>query len=385
MDRRLEALSKDLRLVSVLDRDQLADRLEAWDRLGLPEHDDIELSFKRISWERPVFGEQATLEEATARTARIVFNRHKQNVTFDTEFKVFSANAQRFELAGLRPWTRRESGQRMKIRPDEQTDLLGTLASSLARLARADFTTVRRTVLSAKIPSLSAASYLLFATHPMREAETIDGANLAPYLTFYAFGDTDEEPFAEGTAAVVHEVISLLEVEAGSRAAPLSERDVERHRQRAERLRIWLQSQTHLGGASLFEQERYALPIPVALVAVVSEHEDLPLRWSKPCVAMFEYLAETDPARLIRLIDGGALSPADLTFAAEVAGKLPAELAVASLLRLLTHVSPVVREGAVYGLAQHRSDLVDTRLRQIATNDDSLGVRETAASLFEDV
>ena len=46
---------------------------------------------------------------------------------------------------------------------------------------------------------------------------------------------------------------------------------------------------------------------------------------------------------------------ATLTFAAEAAGDVPEWLypdTVAHLAQLLTHASPVVREGAVYGLAK---------------------------------
>lgn len=395
MDRRLDTLSTELGLVSVMDRDQLATRLEAWDNLGLPDHLDIELSFSDVPWQRPVFGEQTTLEDVTAHAARIEFNHRKQEVTFDPEFKVFSAVARHYELAGLRPWTRRESSnQEMKIRPDEQADFIGALVSSLARLPHADFATLPRAVLSARVPAAGKANYLLFVTHPMREAETIERPLLAPYLTFYAFDDDSDIPMAAGTAAEVHEVISLLEVEASVRAAPRAAIAVEQHQRRAERLRGWVRAQTHLGAASLFEQARYALPIPVALIAIVgeeianvaqgSESSETHLMWSKPCVAMFEFLIESDPARLIRLIDSGTLEPADLTFAAEIAGRAPGETSVESLLRLLVHPSPVVREGAVYGLSRQRSRRVEDRLRELTVTDPSPGVREAAIHVLED-
>ena len=396
MDRQLDALSTELRLVSVLDRDQLAERLEVWDRLGLPEHVDMELSFSNVQWQRPVFGERSSVEEVTARTARIEHDRRKQTVTFDPEFKVFSAGARAFELAGLRPWTRRELGsQQMKIRPDEQMDFLGALASSLARLPRGDFAILETRALSDRIPALARARYLLFATHPMREAETSEDARSAPYLTFYAFGDVGEEPISIGTAAEVHAVISLLEAAASAKSVHLADHDVQSHRRQADRLRSWIRGRAHLGGASLFEQERYELPIPVALVAIVGggrvvagvspRSGELPLEWERPCVAMFEYLADVDPVRLVRLIESGSLEPADLTFAAEAAGRSPGEIVVESLLRLLSHSAAIVREGAAYGLSRHRTSEVDERLREMAKGDGSPGVREAVAQILEDV
>lgn len=269
MDRQLETLSTDLRLVSVLDRDQLSARLKVWCGLGLPDEVDIDLSFGSVSWQRPVFGANSVLEDATADTARIECGRQRKSVTFDPEFKVFAAGAQQYELAGLRPWTRRDvAGQQMKIRPDSQVDFLGALASSLARLPRADFATLRASVLVDQLPSLVGVRYILFVTHPMREAESIEGARVAPYLTFYAFDEKSENPLAVGAAAEVHEVISLLEKEANAERVSLADADVERYLRHASRLRTWVHRQAHLGGRSLFEQERYELPIPVALIAV---------------------------------------------------------------------------------------------------------------------
>lgn len=108
------------------------------------------------------------------------------------------------------------------------------------------------------------------------------------------------------------------------------------------------------------------------------------LPWQKPCVAMFEYLAEADPSRLIRMIDGGTLPPEDLTFAVEIAGRLLEDIAVPSLLKMLIHESAVVREGAIYGLGHHRSERIDSRLREISESDPSLGVRDAAAATLED-
>lgn len=392
MDRRLKTLSTELRIVSVLDRNQLADRLEAWTQLGLPDNEDVDLAFSVVAWNRPVFGERTTTELSHARTARITRNGSAQNITFDPEFKLFSAAAERFQLAGLRPWTNGEHGQQMKIRPDGAVDLLGALTASLARLPRADFATVRAGALAGCIPPLAAARYLLFATHPMREAETASHSRMAPYLTFYAFGENGDDPLAEGSAADVHALITMLEREATTRPYAPSQENMRAYLHHGERLRKWLVRRTQLGGTSLFGAGHYALPVPVALVAVVGEpgldvafdEGDRVLPWAAPCVAMFEHLAETDPTRLIRMISAENLSPPDLTFAAEVAGKLPGDTARAALLSLLSHPSALVREGAVYGLRHHRSAVVDEQLRALATRDDSAGVREAAHTVLED-
>jgi hypothetical protein len=67
--------------------------------------------------------------------------------------------------------------------------------------------------------------------------------------------------------------------------------------------------------------------------------------------ALFEFLATSYPSRLFDLIQFGQLSPTQLTFAAEWAGRAaPKQRAKLTLLPLLRHPSPVVREGAIYGL-----------------------------------
>lgn len=61
--------------------------------------------------------------------------------------------------------------------------------------------------------------------------------------------------------------------------------------------------------------------------------------------------AHEDPARLLGLIIGGGLDPADVALAAEVAGReCETPEVVDVLLALLEHPSPVAREGAIHGL-----------------------------------
>lgn len=106
---------------------------------------------------------------------------------------------------------------------------------------------------------------------------------------------------------------------------------------------------------------------------------------AKPSVALFERLAAREPAKLVALIEAGTLRPSDLTFAAEIVGRIPQpELIVPVLTRLLDHSSPLIREGAVYGLSNHMSDTVRATLRRVVEGDASPGVREAAQSVLED-
>ena len=67
------------------------------------------------------------------------------------------------------------------------------------------------------------------------------------------------------------------------------------------------------------------------------------------------------------------IDPSRLTFEAEELGERPG--ASEPLLKLLTHDSPLVREGAVDGLANHMKMIID-RMRQVQQQDSSKGVRQ---------
>ena len=96
------------------------------------------------------------------------------------------------------------------------------------------------------------------------------------------------------------------------------------------------------------------------------------------CEEEFVYLAEQNPAELVRLMKSTlADRPNLLTFAAEAVGRIAnAALVVAILLPLLSHADPVVREGAVYGLSPHLGSSLDAReaLRDMVKSDPSPGV-----------
>jgi len=100
----------------------------------------------------------------------------------------------------------------------------------------------------------------------------------------------------------------------------------------------------------------------------------------------FESLAVNNPARLITLIERGRLADHDLTFAAEALGRVAdASAAIAVLRKLTHHDSPVVREGAVYGLSRHVRSYPDARsaVATLASNDSSPGVRAAAIEALD--
>jgi len=119
------------------------------------------------------------------------------------------------------------------------------------------------------------------------------------------------------------------------------------------------------------------LPPPIA--------QRIASRWREPCEAAFEYLAEHSPPHLLQLIERGKLDAADLTFAAEIAGRVADSVAVRhTLLALLSHPEAVVREGAIYGLARHLDSAVRQQLSELAAKDPSAAVRTAAADALDE-
>lgn len=105
-------------------------------------------------------------------------------------------------------------------------------------------------------------------------------------------------------------------------------------------------------------------------------------RWPRQCAEMFDDLAEHNPDELIRMIVAQEIEHALLTFAAESLGRTKAAQAIPTLLRLLKHEWPPVREGAIYGLEHHlragRTNGLVKVLRDISENDPSKGVQAAA-------
>lgn len=270
MQERLTSLQRELHTKWVIDRNKLAGRLELWGKLSakLPQRDknSIELSFGAVNWERPVFGEVATMEPAVARVATI----HGTKVTFDPEFKVFAQNSGKYRMAGLRPWVKKEDSHdgETSHRPFDG-DPIGKIAEFLSRQRNADFTTIQESNLYSRLPNINGARFILFATHPMREVETDLPENSLGYLTFYAFGEDLQEPLNPqgGSADDVHKLVSLLEEHVSTMPqSPLAPNELEKSRQAGRKIDEWLQRVVKMGG--LWQQE-YFLPVPVALVAVV--------------------------------------------------------------------------------------------------------------------
>jgi SNF2 family DNA or RNA helicase len=265
MERRLGRLQKELKAKSVIDRFMLAERLEYWDKIKFSEH-QFNLNFNMISWERPVFQEFASTTEQAE--AKVVTIQHKK-ITFDPEFKVFGqdSGADRYSLAGLRPWVCREYRDVLKQRPDEKCDPIGNICCSLARQHKADLMTISEEIFLEKFQDIKGVRYLLFATHPIREIETGLTEN-ACYLTFYAFGECLEKPLQPHGASAddVYKIISLLEKEIIENEPKALEPNVKIELQEAgKKIGEWVKNVRKLGGFT----QQYFLPIPVALIAIL--------------------------------------------------------------------------------------------------------------------
>lgn len=88
---------------------------------------------------------------------------------------------------------------------------------------------------------------------------------------------------------------------------------------------------------------------------------------------------------LASLISSGTMEPHDLTFAVEELGKIAYDdpaLVRLTLTPLLSHESPLVREGALYGLDGHLDAELWCRVEALAFDDPSKGVREAAVELL---
>jgi HEAT repeat protein len=116
------------------------------------------------------------------------------------------------------------------------------------------------------------------------------------------------------------------------------------------------------------------------VVMIIKVEEE---RWDE---AAFAHLAKNNPQRLLSLLDDQDLTISLRTFAAEAAGGIElSAAAVPSLLPLLEHPSAVVREGAVYGLANHLDYAgVREQLGLVASGDVSPGVRRAALDTLDD-
>ncbi len=105
---------------------------------------------------------------------------------------------------------------------------------------------------------------------------------------------------------------------------------------------------------------------------------------SNPCERSFETLAKLLPEALAVWLT--ELRDTDATFAAEALGKCEdSELVRRTLRPLLEHPSPIVREGALYGIGQHVDEGITQIIRDMCEQDVSRGVRIAAADVLMDI
>lgn len=107
-------------------------------------------------------------------------------------------------------------------------------------------------------------------------------------------------------------------------------------------------------------------------------------RWEVPCEDMFETLAKEDPQRLVDLLSSTQMGAADLSIAAEIAGReISCAVVLAPLHKLLKHRKPLVREGALLGLAHHTDAYgVLSTIRLVSEEDQCPEVRGVAKDLL---
>jgi Helicase conserved C-terminal domain len=283
MDNELAHIRANLKPAQVLSREDLAKRLSNWSKIGLPESEaGITFKFDEVSWNRPVFDSVTRLEPATATTARVEYEGIKQVLVFDPEFLLFGPKppGERPRLAGLAPWiSKPDRHGKYRIEPYRTSDLLGKLFHGMARLKSADFLSLPAAVIGDLLPS-SEAHWVLFCTHPLREAENVLAPKVRPFLTYYVFGELTAGATAapmnpEGADADdVHTFLERAEAHALARNCADAMRvgqDTSRT-QAAQRagliLHEWVRSVTQFGAASFLEEPKYFVPIPVCLVSV---------------------------------------------------------------------------------------------------------------------
>jgi hypothetical protein len=283
MDSQLQSISAALELSQVLSRDDLAERLKNWNRIGLPEEGlgNITYKFEEITWNRPVFEESGARSEPAVSPIAIINDRDKgvkQALVFDPEFLVFGGKqgGERLRLGGLPPWINKPDYYgKHAIIPSQSSDILGKLFQKVARLGTADFLTIPVNALEAGLLP-PGTRWLLFCTHPLREVEDVLPTKVRPYLTYYAFRELNDPDLpvpvdVEGADADhVHRFLECVEKHAveGKCIEQYDKSQIDAATHAGSRVRTWLQSVTKFGVAKFLEPAKYFVPIPVALVSI---------------------------------------------------------------------------------------------------------------------
>ena len=107
----------------------------------------------------------------------------------------------------------------------------------------------------------------------------------------------------------------------------------------------------------------------------------------KPCEALFQKLADENPEKLELYIRRNYLSPPQLTFAIEILGdSCDYKIADRTIIPMLWHESPVVREGAALGLRRFATNsTVSECLNSVMKADPSPGVRMVIKDILADL
>ena len=277
METELRKLNEQLEPQWALDRDKLLKRLKTWHDLGVTQYDSYKhkLAFEAKEWQRPVFGEEKTeMEPAVSEVLVIQHKNRKNRFNFDPEFALFSQEKNLKGLAGLLPWHMKEiEGGTQKHQPLlGNYDPMGSLTQSLARQRQADFMAVSAQKLCEHFPNFKGYSYLLFATHPLRELEKNKSSDSAKYLTYYIFTTDFSQPVnPDGASAIeVHDMITFLEEQVVQGLASSSSEVIEMAKSAGQDISKWVQDSFSMGGDDFLDEESsYFVPIPVALVAIV--------------------------------------------------------------------------------------------------------------------
>jgi superfamily II DNA/RNA helicase len=277
METELRKLNEQLKPIEVLDRDKLLKRLKTWHNLEVTQYDTYKhkLVFESKEWQRPVFGEEKTEMESAVSEVLVIKQKNKKDrkFNFDPEFALFSQEKTPDRLAGLLPWNPKESeGGTKQHQPFFDIDPIGALTQSLARQREADFMAVAAQKLCEHFPNLKGCSYLLFATHPLRELEKNKSSDSAKYLTYYTFTTDFSQPVnPDGASAIeVHDMITFLEAQIVQGVVSLSSELIDLAKSAGRDISKWVQDSFSMGGDDFLDEESsYFVPIPVALVAIV--------------------------------------------------------------------------------------------------------------------